>query len=219
MPESRARIFLVDDHPLVREWLGNLISQHDDLTVCGEADDAPTAQQAIADLKPDLAIMDISLKGASGLELVKAVRSAVPDLPVIVFSMHDESVYAERAIRAGARGYIMKREPGPNVVGAIRQVLGGKLYMSNDVAALFAERFVDSRPMASGSPIEQLSDRELEVFGLLGQGYDTRRVAETLKISIKTVQAYCARVKEKLNLASGNELRREAIYWHENRAG
>jgi DNA-binding NarL/FixJ family response regulator len=219
MPESPARIFLVDDHPLVREWLGNLISQHDDLIVCGEAEDITTAQQAISDLKPDLAIMDISLKGGSGLELVKAMKGAVPSLPVIVFSMHDESVYAERAIRAGARGYIMKREPGPNVVGAIRQVLGGKLYMSNDVAALFAERFVDSRPMVSGSPIEQLSDRELEVFGLLGQGYDTRRVAETLKISIKTVQAYCARVKEKLNLASGNELRREAIYWHENRAG
>jgi DNA-binding NarL/FixJ family response regulator len=219
MPETRARIFLVDDHPLVREWLGTLIGQHADLTVCGEAEDVHTAQQAIVDLKPDLAIMDISLKGGSGLELVKAVKGAVPELPVIVFSMHDESVYAERAIRAGARGYIMKREPGPNVVGAIRQVLGGKLYMSSDVAALFAERFVDSKPLASGSPIETLSDRELEVFDLLGQGYDTRRVAETLKISIKTVQAYCARVKEKLNLANGNELRREAIYWHENRAG
>ena len=219
MPERRARIFLVDDHPLVREWLSNLIEQQDDLTVCGEADDVPRAQRAIAAAKPDLAIVDISLQGGSGIELIKQVKAQDAQLPIVVFSMHDESVYAERAIRAGARGYIMKRESAKNVVGAIRQVLGGRLYVSSEVAALFAEKFVDGRQPANVSPIEQLSDRELEVFGLLGQGYDTRRVAETLHLSIKTVQAYCARIKEKLNLSSGTELLREAVYWHENRAG
>jgi DNA-binding NarL/FixJ family response regulator len=219
MPERRAKIFLVDDHPLVREWLSNLIEQQQDLTVCGEADDVPRAQRAIVAAKPDLAIVDISLKGGSGIELIKQMKAQDAQLPIVVFSMHDESVYAERAIRAGARGYIMKRESAKNVVGAIRQVLGGRLYVSSEVAALFAEKFVDGRQPANGSPIEQLSDRELEVFGLLGQGYDTRRVAETLHLSIKTVQAYCARIKEKMNLSSGTELLREAVYWHENRAG
>ena len=219
MPDTPAKIFLVDDDPHVREWLSNLIDQQDDLVVCGEAEDVPRAQRAIGSVKPDLAIVDISLKGGSGMELIKAIKVQDPEVAVIVFSMHDESVYAERAIRAGARGYVMKRESAKNVVGAIRQVLGGRLYVSSDVAAIFAEKFLDSKVPGGGSPIEQLSDRELEVFQLLGQGYDTRRVAETLHLSIKTVQAYCARIKEKLNLASGTELLREAVYWHENRAG
>jgi DNA-binding NarL/FixJ family response regulator len=218
MPDAQTRIFLVDDHPLVREWLRNLIEEQDDMIVCGEADDVPRAQRAIAAAKPDLVVVDISLKGGSGMELIKAMKAQDAEISMLVFSMHDEGVYAERAIRAGARGYVMKRESGKNVVGAIRHVLGGKLYVSSEVAAIFAEKFLDSKVPGGGSPIEQLSDRELEVFQLLGQGYDTRRVAEMLHLSIKTVQAYCARIKEKLNLASGTELLREAVYWHENRA-
>lgn len=218
MGEHQAKIFLVDDHPLVREWLCNLINQQEDMVVCGEAEDAARAQRAIAAAKPNVAIVDISLKGSSGMELIKTLKGHDPDIATIVLSMHDESVYAERAIRAGARGYIMKRETTKKVIAAIRQVLSGKLYVSGQVAAMFAEKFVDSKLPAGRPPIEQLSDRELEVFELLGQGYETRRVAETLNLSIKTVQAYCARIKEKLNLANGTELLREAVYWHENRA-
>jgi DNA-binding NarL/FixJ family response regulator len=137
---------------------------------------------------------------------------------VIVLSMHDEKLYAERVIRAGARGYVMKREATRSVIAAIRQVLSGKLYVSTGVAEMFAEKFVDRKLPTDSSPIEQLSDRELEVFSLLGQGQETRRIAENLHLSVKTVQAYCARIKEKLNLANGTELLREAVYWHENRA-
>ena len=217
MPERQSRIFLVDDHPLVREWLTNLIEQQNDLVVCGEAEDVVHAQKEIETTKPDVVIVDISLKGSSGMELIKTIKTQNPETAVIVLSMHDEKLYAERAIRAGARGYIMKRETTKKIVGAIREVLGGKLHVSDQIAALFAEKFVDRRMPSGGSPIETLSDRELEVFDLLGQGYETRRVAESLHLSIKTVQAYCARIKEKLNLANGTELLREAICWHENR--
>ena len=217
MPERQSRIFLVDDHPLVREWLTNLIQQQTDLVVCGEAEDVVNAQKEIEATKPDVVIVDISLKGSSGMELIKTTKAQNPDTAVIVLSMHDEKLYAERDIRAGARGYIMKRETTKKVVAAIRDVLGGKLHVSDQIAALFAEKFVDRRLPSHGSPIETLSDRELEVFDLLGQGYETRRVADSLHLSIKTVQAYCARIKEKLNLANGTELLREAICWHENR--
>jgi DNA-binding NarL/FixJ family response regulator len=215
MGDGRAKVFLVDDHPLVREWLCNLINQQEDMIVCGEAEDVASAQRAIPAAKPDVAIVDISLSGSSGMELIKILKGN-SNVATLVLSMHDESVYAERAIRAGARGYIMKRETTKKVIAAIRQVLNGKLYVSSQVAAMFAEKFVDSKA-PSGRPIDQLSDRELEVFELLGKGYETRRVAETLQLSIKTVQAYCARIKEKLNLANGTELLREAVYWHENR--
>lgn len=218
MPERKSRIFLVDDHPLVREWLTNLIQEQSDLVVCGEAEDVATAEREIRETKPDVVIVDISLKGSSGLELIKEIKTVNPDMAVIVLSMHDEKLYAERVIRAGARGYIMKRETTKKIVAAIREVMSGKLHVSDQVAAIFAEKFVDRRMPTGGSPIETLSDRELEVFDLLGQGYETRRVAENLHLSIKTVQAYCARIKEKLNLANGTELLREAICWHENRA-
>ena len=217
MPKRQYRIFLVDDHPLVREWLTNLIQQQEDLVVCGEAEDVGQAQTEIEAAKPDVVIVDISLKGSSGMELIKIIKAQNPDIAVIVLSMHDEKLYAERAIRAGARGYIMKRETTKKIVGAIREVLSGKLHVSDQIAAMFTEKFVDRRLPSGGSPIETLSDRELEVFDLLGQGYETRRVAESLQLSIKTVQAYCARIKEKLNLANGTELLREAICWHENR--
>jgi DNA-binding NarL/FixJ family response regulator len=214
--KSKAKIFLVDDHPLVREWLTNLIHQQPDLSVCGEAETAPEALDAISKLKPEVAIVDISLKSGSGIELIKNLKSVQPRVAVIVLSMHDENLYAERALRAGARGYIMKRETARKVIAAIRQVLEGKLYLSERLTTLFAEKFIDAGAAGASPSIAQLSDRELEVFQLLGQGYETRQIAESLNISMKTVQAFCARIKEKLNLASATELLREAIRWQEN---
>lgn len=213
--KTKARIFLIDDHPLVREWLTNLIHQQPDLQVCGEAESAPQAFDAVTKLRPDIAIVDISLKNGSGIELIKNFRSVAPEVAVIVLSMHDESLYAERALRAGARGYIMKRETAKKVISAIRQVLQGKLYLSEPMRAFFAEKFVGDPP-ATSLPVGELSDRELEVFQLLGQGYETRQIAASLNISMKTVQAFCARIKEKLTLTSATELLREAVRWHDN---
>ncbi|MGD0261421.1 MAG: response regulator transcription factor [Verrucomicrobiota bacterium] len=210
------RIFLVDDHPLVREWLTNLINQQSGLRVCGEAESGPQAREKILALRPDVAIVDIALKDSSGIELIKDLKECCPAVAVLVLSMHEESHYAERALRAGARGYIMKRETAKKVVTAIRQVLQGKLYMSESLTAAMAAQFVAGKALATGSLVEQLSDRELEVFELLGDGRGTRQIAEALGVSIKTVQAYCARIKEKLNLASATELVREAVRWRES---
>ena len=209
-------VFLVDDHPLVREWLTNLINQQPDLRVSGEAESGPQALAAIPALKPDVAIVDIALKDSSGIELIKDLKQCFPRVSVLVLSMHEESHYAERALRAGAKGYIMKRETTRMVITAIRQVLNGKLYVSESIAAAMAAQFVEGKTLANLSPVEQLSDRELEVFELLGQGRGTRQIAEMLRVSVKTVQAYCARIKEKLSLRSATELRREAIRWHES---
>jgi len=209
------RIFLVDDHPLVREWLTNLINQQPDLAVCGEAETGPQAMQSILALRPDIAIVDISLKDSSGIELIKDLKQSLPSTLVLVLSMHEESHYAERALRAGAKGYIMKRETTRKVISAIRQVLAGGVYISEEIATSLAAQFVTGKTVSAGSPIEQLSDRELEVFELLGQGRGTRQIAEVLRVSVKTVQAYCARIKEKLNLSSATELLREAVRWYE----
>jgi DNA-binding NarL/FixJ family response regulator len=210
-----SRVFLVDDHPLVREWLTNLIDQHDDLTVCGEAESVQQALDGIGETDPDVAIVDLSLNGGSGLDVVKNIRNSKPKTAVIVLSMHDERLYAERALRAGARGYIMKRETTSNIIAAIHEVLSGKIHVSPQMSAALSEKFADGRTPSLRSPVEQLSDRELEVFQLLGQGFETRRVAQVLGVSIKTVQAYCARIKEKLELANASELLREAVRWNE----
>lgn len=212
-------IFLVDDHPLVREWLTNLIHQQPDLAVCGEAESAAEAFEKISRIKPDIAIVDISLKGGSGIELIKDIRTVKPPVAVVVLSMHDENIYAERALRAGARGYIMKRETAKKVVTAIREVLDGKLYLSERLKASFAEKFVQGNVLASSPSVDLLSDRELEVFRLLGEGCETRQIAENLHVSMKTVQAFCARIKEKLGLATATELLREAVRWHESQQG
>ena len=212
---SKKRIFLVDDHPLVREWLTNLINQQPDLSVCGEAETAPQAMQSIVAGKPDIAIIDISLKNSSGIELIKGLKQSSPATAVLVLSMHEESHYAERALRAGAKGYIVKRETTRKVISAIRQVLAGGVYISEEIATSLATQFVSGKPQAQNSPVDQLSDRELEVFELLGQGRGTRQIAEVLRVSVKTVQAYCARIKEKLSLSSATELLREAVRWYE----
>jgi DNA-binding NarL/FixJ family response regulator len=212
---TKAKIFIVDDHPLVREWLTTLIDQTSDLVVCDGAEDAQSALKGIARSHPDLAIIDLSLGGDSGIDLIRLIREQFPKVAMVVLSMHDERVYAERSIRAGARGYIMKRESTKKVVDAIRQVLQGNVYLSKELTELFAQKFISGGTGAEASPISQLSDRELEVFRFIGQGYETREIAETLQVNIKTVQTYCTRIKDKLNLSSGAELLREAIRWND----
>jgi DNA-binding NarL/FixJ family response regulator len=209
-------VFIVDDHPLVREWLINLINQQPDLAVCGESEGPPQAFEAIGASKPDVAIVDISLKNSSGIELIKDLKASHPAVAVLVLSMHEESHYAERALRAGARGYVMKRETTHKVVEAIRRILEGKLYVSESLAGVLAAHFIDDKKGANRSPAEKLSDRELEVFDMLGRGMGTRQISERMGISLKTVQAYCARMKDKLSLGSGNELLREAIRWNDS---
>jgi DNA-binding NarL/FixJ family response regulator len=210
---QKINILLVDDHPLVREWLTNLIRQQPDLEVGNETGSAPVALQLIEASKPDIAIVDISLASGSGIELIKSIKASHPRVAVLVLSMHDELLYAERALRAGAGGYIMKSEATQKVIEAIRGVLSGEIYVSPKVASLMAQKFIGGK---SGNTIEHLSDRELEVFQLLGRGYSTRQISEHLHIGFKTVQGYTARIKEKLNLANINELMREAIRWHES---
>jgi len=208
-------VFLVDDHPLVREWLGNLINRQSDLVVCGEADGASDALQQVAAVEPDIVIVDITLAHGSGLALIKDLKYQCPKSAVIVLSMHDESLYAERALRAGAKGYVMKKETTKKIITAIRQVLEGKLYISDNFSSSLTERLAQGKKPC-GSVIEELSDRELEVFGMIGQGLETRLIAESLNISIKTVQVYCSRIKEKLNLANATELLRAAVLWQES---
>jgi DNA-binding NarL/FixJ family response regulator len=212
------RVFLVDDHPLVREWLTNLLNQQPDLEVCGEAETAGDALRGIVATKPQLAIIDISLNAASGLELVKDLCIQHPSVAPLVLSMHEEELYAERAMRAGARGYVRKRETSKNILAAIRRVLEGGIYVSEKLSNAMALKFLKGQEGVgvAKSRVRQLSDRELEVFQLLGQGRSTSQIAEQLHISLKTVQAYCARAKEKLGLTTAAELLREAILWEEN---
>jgi DNA-binding NarL/FixJ family response regulator len=212
---ERRKIFLMDDHPLVRLWLGQLIDEQSDLMVCGEADNVGEALRRIAATRPDLAIVDISLPESSGLELIKKLAAVQPDLLIVVFSMHDEKIYAERVIRAGARGFVMKRETASSIIEAIYKVLRGKLAVSAAVEASFAEKFGEGRPPPRGPFVERLSDRELEIFELLGTGADTRTIGHRLHIAIKTVQAHCANIKDKLELSNATELLREAIRWNE----
>ena len=209
------RIFLVDDHPLVREGLTNLINEQNDLIVCGEAEDSAGAITRIAKTRPDVVLVDISLKNESGLELVKNLESQFPLVALIVLSMHDEALYAERALRAGARGYVMKRESTKSVLASIRRVLEGGVYVSERVVNSMARRFSSSSKGAESSPVERLSDRELEIFRLLGQGRTTAQIADDLHLSLKTVQAYCARAKEKFGVSSLGELLRAAIRWED----
>jgi DNA-binding NarL/FixJ family response regulator len=215
MPE-RARVFIVDDHPLVREWLANLLRQQPDLEVCGQADGVARALDLMAAEPPDVVIADLSLQaGGSGFDLIRDLRLRHPQTAVIVLSMHEEVYYAERALRAGARGYITKRESTGQIVAAIRQVRAGRIFAGPEVLARLAERLVGRAPSVPQSEVAALSNREIEVFRRLGEGHPTRRIAADLHVSIKTVQAYSARIKEKLNLASGAELVREAVRWVE----
>jgi DNA-binding NarL/FixJ family response regulator len=209
----KSRVFIVDDHPLVREGLTNLINGQADLVVCGEAKDSAEAIKRIVKAQPEVALIDISLENESGLELVKHLGSQVPQVALIILSMHDEALYAERALRAGARGYVMKHETSKSVLASIRRVLGGGVYVSEKVVNRMALKLTSSRKPVASSPLERLSDRELEIFRLLGQGRTTSQIAGDLNLSLKTVQAYCARAKEKFGVTSLTELLRAAIRW------
>jgi DNA-binding NarL/FixJ family response regulator len=208
---NKRTVLIVDDHPIVRQGLAQLIDQEKDLEVCGQAEDAHEAMQAIRQLHPDMVIVDISLKDTSGMELIKDLKIQYPDLPVLTLSMHDEAVYGERALRAGARGYVMKQEATAKVVTAIRRVLAGEVYVSEGMAAKMVSKLVGGGTRTASSPADALSDRELEVFRMIGEGFGTREMAEKLHLSIKTIETYRAHIKDKLGLQDANELLRSAI--------
>ena len=213
--DSRARVFVVDDHPLVRESLVALINRQTDLCVTGQASDSPSAFSAMLHNPVDIAVVDLSLPGESGLELIKKLQALSPSPRVLVLSMHDEAFYAERALRAGAMGYVMKQETTDKVIIAIREIIAGRPYVSNSLAIQFARKFVGARTSGKISDIISLTDRELDVFRLIGLGYESKRIAQDLRISVKTVQAHCANIKDKLGLANANELIRDAVRWVE----
>jgi len=210
------RILVVDDHPIVRQGLALLINQEADLVVCGEAEEATGAMHVLASSHPDILIVDISLNGPDGLDLLKNIRSIHPTLPVLILSMHDESIYAERALRAGANGYIMKQEATEKVLVALRRILGGEIYVSDRIANKMLKHYITGSGTLRNSSIADLSDRELEVFRLIGEGHGTRQIAEELHLSVKTVESYQAHIKEKLSLRSARELMQHAIQWSMN---
>lgn len=208
---SPAKVFIVDDHPLFRRGLAEVINQEEDLEVCGEAEDAAEALEAIERVKPDLLIVDLSLKGRSGLDVIKAIRARTHKRPILVLSMHDESLYASRALRAGARGYLMKSEATEKVGEAVRRVLHGDIVLSEAMTARMLESVSTGSQTKPDTPLSRLSDRELEVFQLIGQGLSTREIAQRLYLSVKTIETYRAHVMEKLSLHSAAELVRWAV--------
>ena len=213
---GKKTVLVVDDHPLMRQGLALLINQQHDMQVCGEAEEAQAALQAIARLRPDIMILDISLKGPDGIEILKNIRATDPALPVLVLSMHDEAIYAERALRARANGYIMKQEATEKVLVAVRRILSGEVYLSERMSNKMLQQYIGGAPNMIQSRIASLSDRELEVFRRIGEGRATREIAEELHLSIKTVETYQAHIKEKLALRSGRELIQHAIQWKIN---
>jgi DNA-binding NarL/FixJ family response regulator len=215
--EIRKRtVFIVDDHPLLRQGLALLINRENDLAVCGEAQEAQTAMHAISRYQPDILIVDISLNGPDGLDLLKNIRNSYPGLPVLILSMHDEATYAERALRARANGYIMKQEATEKVLVAVRRILNGEVYLSDRIANKLLRQYIGGASTALQSRLNALSDRELEVFRSIGEGRSTRQIADELHLSVKTVETYQAHLKEKLALRSGRELIQHAIQWKLN---
>jgi DNA-binding NarL/FixJ family response regulator len=215
MTANKTRIFLVDDHPLVREWLGELLLGQSDFEVTGQAEEPAAALAAMLAAPPDVAIVDLSLRSGTGLDLIKNLHIQLPQVQVVVLSMHEELSQVERALRAGASGYVMKRESTTRIVEAIRTVRQGAVYANPEVLARLAERMVGKRHGATGGTVDQLSDRELEVFRRMGEGHATKRIAADLGVSMKTVQEYQARIKDKLGLADASELMRAAVRWTE----
>jgi DNA-binding NarL/FixJ family response regulator len=210
---KRSRVFLIDDHPIVRQSLALFINRQPDLTVCGEADGGYALLQTIAEIRPDIVILDLSLNGPDGIELLKMIRHKSPALPVLIFSMHDESTHAERTLRAGANGYVMKLEAVDRVLAAIRQILAGDVYVSDRLTNPVLQHFISGLPSSTNPSLANLSDRELEVFRLIGGGRGTRQIADELRISIKTVESYQAHIKEKLALRNARELVQHAVEW------
>lgn len=216
MISNPIRVFIVDDHPLVREWLGNLLRLEDDIEVVGEADEADAALAAMLDNTIDVAVIDLSLKRGSGLDLIKTLQTeGHPKISTLVLSMHEEIGDVKRALKAGARGYVMKRESTSQIVNAIRQVAAGKIFLTPELQARLAESTALYAPIGGSPKADVLSDRELDVFRRIGLGHSTRRIADDLGIGQKTIQTYCARIKEKLGLSDGSELLRSAVQAHE----
>jgi DNA-binding NarL/FixJ family response regulator len=209
----KRRVLIVDDHPLMRQGLAQLINQQPDLVVCGEAEDVPQALRQTSELKPDVVIVDLSLRGSDGIELIKRLHLQCAQLPILVLSMHDEAIYAERALKAGAWGYIMKQEATNQVLNALRRVLAGEIHVSQSVSSRIVQGLVGGSGISKRSPLERLSDRELEVFRKIGRGAATREIAAELRLSVKTIETYCAHIKEKLRLQSQRELIQHAIQW------
>lgn len=218
-PSSRRKVLLVDDHPFMRAGLAQLIDRQPDLTVCGEAGDPAAAMREVTRTQPDLVLSDITMPGRSGLEFIKDLKAQYPRIVILVVSMHDEAIYAERALRAGAKGYIMKEAGGENLLAAIRCVLRGEVYVSPQQSARILSDLSSRRPRGSGSPIEKLTDREFEIFRLIGQGKSTRDVAEQLHLSTKTVDVHRSHIKEKLGLKDATALVRHAVRWLESPGG
>jgi len=210
---KKDRVFVVDDHPIVRYGLGLLINGEKDLMVCGEAQNARAALESIQAAEATIIIVDISLNGPDGLDLLKELRTTYPHLPILILSMHDEFMYAERALRAGARGYVMKQDATETVLVALRRILNGEIYVSDRISDRMVQRYIGSRAAGQPASVADLTDRELEVFRLIGEGHSTRQIADVLHISVKTVESYQAHIKEKLSLRSGRELVQHAIQW------
>ena len=211
--KPKTKVLLVDDHPILRTGLRRMIDSESDMQVCGEAEDGPKAFELCGTLTPDIAVIDISLKGSNGIELVKNLKARYPELPTLVLSMHDESLYAERALRAGSLGYIMKEEAIEQVLVAIRKVLLGEIFLSEKMKSRMIQQMASGKGKVVSSPIEQLTDRELEVFRLIGEGHSTRQIAGQLHLSVRTVEAYREYIKGKLNLKNATELVQHAFHW------
>ena len=213
MNEKKIQVFIVDDHPVVRDGLTTIINHERDMNVCGEADDAHQAFKAVTELKPNVVVVDISLKSTDGIELTKNIKARYPNLFVIILSVHDESVYAERALLAGAQAYLMKDAVSENIIKAIRTVLNGEIFVSNTISKKFLHKIARDKTGTNKTPIEKLSDREFEIFRLISQGYKASQIANQLHLSTKTIETYRSRIKEKLNLANAAELLRYSIKW------
>ena len=212
MNANVSTVLIVDDHPLVREGLKGLIAEEPDLSVCGETGSMREAQELVRELQPDIVIVDLSLEDGNGLELIRRLKSHYPQLKMLVCSMHDESLFAERTINTGAQGYINKHEVVGHVVDALRKVLSGKIYLSPEVVDRIITGFARNQPV-TGSSIEDLSNRELEVFWLIGQGYTTAEIAKQLNLSVKTIETHREKIKRKLGLTSAGQLMRQAVQW------
>ncbi len=209
----KTRVYIVDDHPLVRRGLASLIGAEADMQVCGQAEEASRATTEIMNLRPDVVIVDISLKGNSGLELIKNIKAFDARIQVLVLSMHDESIYALRVLKAGARAYLMKNDLIEKIVEAIRRVVKGHLYVSEKVASQMLNQLVSGKPVEDNSPVSNLSDRELEIVNLIGNGLPTREIAAKLHISIKTVETHRAHIKRKLNIENATQLVQFCVRW------
>ncbi len=213
---GKVKVFLVDDHPLMRQGVGQLINTQPDMQVCGEAEDAPSALKGIEAASPDVAIVDISLRGTNGIELIKNLRALYKFLPILVLSMHDETIYAQRVLRAGALGYVMKQEAAEKVVVALRRIMSGEIYVNEKVGSQMLHQALTGRGKSDASPIDRLSDRELEVIEAIGQGKPTRQIAQDLNVSVKTIESHRAHIKDKIGLKNASELVKFSVQWVES---